>query len=116
MSGQVFGRLTVVKLADKRGTIGQLYWECRCACGAITAVVGGGLRSGKTKSCGSWSCVGRRQAKEVYAGVSAAELAVILGMTAVGIRVRFNKGVSGDDLLAPPDPAKSHVRRVAKLH
>ncbi len=39
ISGQVFGRLTVIRRSDKRGVRGIRtvpLWECRCECGAIT--------------------------------------------------------------------------------
>lgn len=39
LTGQVFGRLTVLGRSDKRGSRGKRtvpLWECRCTCGAIT--------------------------------------------------------------------------------
>lgn len=44
--GQKFGLLTVI------GQYPDSYWECRCECGAVTAVLAGNLKSGNTKSCG----------------------------------------------------------------
>lgn len=51
LTGQVFGRLTVLcrsgKFADR-----QAGWTCVCACGAKVRVAGTALRKGATKSCG----------------------------------------------------------------
>ncbi len=45
LTGQVFGRLTVLERADGR------HWKCRCECGTIKFVTSCNLR-GKTTSCG----------------------------------------------------------------
>jgi hypothetical protein len=53
LSGQQFGRLTVVGEAyrDRDG----VHWKCRCVCGNLQDVRGYQLRSGRTKSCGCLS-------------------------------------------------------------
>lgn len=51
MEGRVFGRLTVLRVGEKR-TGGRLHWECRCECGNLTVASGKYLRSGQTRSCG----------------------------------------------------------------
>ena len=51
-TGHKYGRLTVIKQAPKRLKSRSIYWVCECECGNIIEVVGGDLRSGKTKSCG----------------------------------------------------------------
>lgn len=52
ISGQKFGKLTAIKIAeDKKNTKG-IVWECQCDCGNTVYVLGTLLRSGKTKSCG----------------------------------------------------------------
>src|SRR4051812_19549011 len=52
LTGQVFGRLTVLDLVTKNPVT---IWRCRCACGTITEVRAGNLGSGNTKTCGcSW--------------------------------------------------------------
>ena len=48
--GQCFGRLTVLRQAPSRN--GHRYWLCRCECGGACFPTTGGLRSGKTRSCG----------------------------------------------------------------
>lgn len=53
LTGQTFGRLTVVSLLPNRSKSGNKKWRCRCSCGKwAPAVVGSQLSSGKTKSCG----------------------------------------------------------------
>jgi hypothetical protein len=51
MSGQTFGRLTVVERAgtspDRKAR-----WRCRCACGNWPVVNGKDMRSGHVQSCG----------------------------------------------------------------
>jgi hypothetical protein len=51
LTGQAFGRLTVLEMAPNRN--GSRYWFCKCAaCGAETTVQTRALRSGHTRSCG----------------------------------------------------------------
>lgn len=52
--GKKFGRLTVIKLTDKRFH-SYAIWECLCDCGNLRSVSSQGLISGHTKSCG---CLG----------------------------------------------------------
>lgn len=54
LTGQKFGRLTVIKRVenDKYGTA---RWECKCVCGGKTITSTGHLKSGHTKSCGCYS-------------------------------------------------------------
>lgn len=50
MTGQVFGRLTVLgRQASKNNTA---RWLCRCECGAEKVVIGANLRNGNSQSCG----------------------------------------------------------------
>jgi hypothetical protein len=51
MVGRTFGTLTVLRLLPER-RYGRRFFECRCTCGRLTAVVGVDLRTGNTKSCG----------------------------------------------------------------
>lgn len=50
LTDKQFGRLTVLKKLDKRGT--EWFWLCQCECGNTTEVRGVSLREGKTRSCG----------------------------------------------------------------
>ena len=49
LTGQKFGRLTVIEKVGTRGH--HTYWKCRCECGNITEVRTNALRSGATRSC-----------------------------------------------------------------
>lgn len=52
LTGQAFGRWTVVSRAEKSPTCRASRWNCKCSCGTSRAVFGGGLKSGESKSCG----------------------------------------------------------------
>ena len=52
LTGEKFGRLTVINESDKRDKSGNVYWNCKCDCGKMVSVQGRFLRSGHTKSCG----------------------------------------------------------------
>lgn len=51
LTGQRFGRLTVLELESTNGN-GGTKWKCLCDCGNIATVKGGHLKDGSTKSCG----------------------------------------------------------------
>lgn len=50
MTGQEFGRLTVLHRAPNQGK--RTMWVCRCECGNETIVERGNLVGGRMKSCG----------------------------------------------------------------
>lgn len=50
LTGQVFGRWTVLEKAENRGYVS--YWKCRCECGKEAEVRGTQLTRGISKSCG----------------------------------------------------------------
>lgn len=55
LTGQTFGRLTVTGYhGGARTPSGSIThrWACRCACGAMRAIVAAKLRSGHVRSCG----------------------------------------------------------------
>ncbi len=53
LTGQKFGRLTVIALIDKEDwKYGSAVWKCRCECGRECNVASNALRTGHTKSCG----------------------------------------------------------------
>ena len=64
ISGQTFGRLTVVEVIKESRGSGRILWFCRCKCGNTTTADTGSLRVGKKKSCGCLS-------KEHIAGLTA---------------------------------------------
>ena len=52
LTGQQFGRLTVVERVVDEKT--NTRWKCICECGNETIAVTGNLKRGKHKSCGCW--------------------------------------------------------------
>ena len=50
LTGMIFGRLTVLGIANDE--FNNVTWRCRCQCGNIIDVPAGYLKSGDTKSCG----------------------------------------------------------------
>jgi len=50
LTGQTYGRFTVISFAGHRGD--KRIWNVKCSCGKDTVVLGEGLRSGNTTSCG----------------------------------------------------------------
>lgn len=58
LTGQRFGRLTVIELAPKPWRGASSDWLCRCDCGAETIGCSGSLVRGITRSCG---CIRRER-------------------------------------------------------
>lgn len=55
LTGQTFGRLTVLKRDTERQIKSQqAYWICQCQCGKIKSVKGSSLRRGEIQSCGCY--------------------------------------------------------------
>lgn len=52
LTGQHFGRWTVINITDKRTSSRGIIWHCKCDCGTEKDVDGYLLRSGQSKSCG----------------------------------------------------------------
>lgn len=55
LTGQRFGRLTVVERAENCVTpcgSQKTKWMCRCDCGNLIEILGDNLRNGRTSSCG----------------------------------------------------------------
>lgn len=50
LTGQIFGRLTVLAKAHNKGV--RTAWSCQCSCGSYCVVITSYLTSGDTKSCG----------------------------------------------------------------
>jgi hypothetical protein len=66
--GQVFGRLTVLGLGQKK-----YYWLCQCSCGNTTETSAHRITTGSVKSCG---CI-RREVKQNLAGQKFGKLTVL---------------------------------------
>lgn len=61
LTGQRFGRWTVMNITDKRTKNRTIIWHCKCDCGNEKDVDGYTLKSGQSKSCG---CLNRELAAE----------------------------------------------------
>jgi len=61
LSGQIFGRLKILCLSNKRGKDGGLYWSCICECGILKDISSRTLISGNVKSCGCYRIETSRQ-------------------------------------------------------
>jgi hypothetical protein len=59
ITGQVFGRLTVIGRSENQGNDGSYLWICECSCGNKKEVFKGNLLSGSTVSC---SCLAKENA------------------------------------------------------
>ena len=55
LTGQKFGRLTVVSLSPERTKGNNARWMCLCECGVQKVVGANGLKTGQTQSCGCLS-------------------------------------------------------------
>lgn len=60
LSGRSFGLWLVLGKSTKRGSCGDVYWKCRCACGKTSDVSSTSLRQGKSKGCHACRCVEAR--------------------------------------------------------
>lgn len=70
LTGQRFGRLTVICRDSRKGE--QAFWKCQCDCGNEVVVGSYNLRSGGTKSCGCYK-------KEVCSNLGKEKLLDITG-------------------------------------
>lgn len=65
LTGQTFGRWTIIKKSEDTDAHGQTKWVCQCSCKnkTIRAVRNTDLTLGKSKSCG---CIGNEKYKEYW--------------------------------------------------
>lgn len=63
LTGQTFGRLTVLSYAGKARAGGKNRWFAACACGAVSEAASTHLISGRTRSCGCLNTELRSQRK-----------------------------------------------------
>ncbi len=52
LTGKVFTRLTVLRVAEKQNRNKKKMWECQCSCGKVLCVSTSLLHNGTTRSCG----------------------------------------------------------------
>ena len=63
LTGQRFGRLTVLYRAEAKTKSKKVLWHCRCDCGNETDVFAGALSRGLTQSCG---CLNREVSRNMH--------------------------------------------------
>lgn len=63
LTGQVIGKLTVIKKSEKSNR--RLYWDCECACGKQIVVKGDHLRQRNQFSCGCLSSKGEEEIAQI---------------------------------------------------
>jgi len=92
VTGQVFGRLTVLERVKRRGHK-EIYWRCQCTCGKLTEVMAQNLREGKIRSCGCLKdeLTAERRAKHRHSRVGAAQKPSSEYKTWCGMRDRCNR-------------------------
>lgn len=99
ITGQTFGKLTVIDCAGKIKNDGTYYWNCQCECGNTAVVKGTYLRNGNTKSCGC----------EKYSGLQKYNLQQSED-NKIAIGTRFGKLVVVEDIGFMPH-VEGHNRR-----
>ena len=52
LTGNKYGRLTVLHKDTERKTNSGSYWVCQCNCGKIKSIKSSSLRRGEIESCG----------------------------------------------------------------
>lgn len=52
LTGDVYGRLSVIADDGSRSNTGRVLWLCECSCGDRVHVQSQNLKNGRTKSCG----------------------------------------------------------------
>jgi hypothetical protein len=55
LSGYKFGRLTALRIGERRKKDRQVFWQCACDCGSLRLVLAGSLLRGSTVSCGCYA-------------------------------------------------------------
>jgi hypothetical protein len=82
LTGQRFGKWTVLGECEERTKDGQTQWECLCDCGNKKIVRRSNLRSGSSKSCGcmtspditgqrfgKWTVIGKTKLKDKWGAI-----------------------------------------------
>ncbi len=97
ISGQVFGRLTVIGRSDKRATRGSRtvpLWECRCECGTITYKAKDTLTNPNQSMCAECAAkYAAAKARDSAGYVDGTQLAKISDMTPSAANTSGVRGV-----------------------
>ncbi len=97
LTGQVFGRLTVLGRSDQRGKRGKrtvMLWQCRCQCGAITYKAKDTLTNSGVSMCAACAAqYGAEKARESAGFVESTQLSKIRDMTPSAANTSGCRGV-----------------------
>ena len=70
LTGDVYGRLSVIADDGSRSNTGRVLWLCECSCGNRVYVQSQNLKNGRTKSCG---CLNDDKRRERFKDLSGTE-------------------------------------------
>jgi len=51
LTGKVFGKWTILSIADGKDIDGHILWRCQCSCGVVKIMRSNNLKNGRSKSC-----------------------------------------------------------------
>lgn len=94
ITGQVFGKLTVISCAGKIDNR-RYFWNCKCECGKEIQVLGTSLRNGNTKSCGCGKYDGLKKYNQIQSDINKIENGARFGKLTVVEDIGFRKQVEG---------------------
>lgn len=104
LTGQSFGRLTVVRRGPSREHGGgKPRWVCRCECGEIVTIPAARLKGGSNKSCG---CLRRDRAGGLYRkhGLSkTAQYTMFYDARKRSIALSLPFDIAPDDIVVPAE-------------
>lgn len=111
LTGQRYGRLTVLAPAENIGS--RTAWLCRCDCGRETVVKTCHLRSGHTKSCG---CQNGEGGPRTALGLTYIDGTCVEMIRANTLRSNNTSGVQGVDWLAKKQRWRASICFKGKRH
>lgn len=89
LTGQVFGRLTVVRRARPKNRSRGTYWLCRCVCGRLRTPCAQSLKDGRTTSCGCFRDEKARRLRNDLTGATIGWLSVLHVVRRSGAGIRY---------------------------
>lgn len=69
LTGQKFGKLTVLELSSERSSWGEIQWKCQCECGNIVKISTSNLTTGNSLSCGCNKSKGEEKLRSILSSL-----------------------------------------------